>query len=493
VSKARTANAATAPLDLVASMNHTKLFGPWFPGDSWNGWRTVLKAATGLPMSADEIEFFRTVAERDPPPRRVKELWVVAGRRAGKDSVASMIAAHSAALFDQQHRLRPGERAMVACIAFDRDQSKIVLNYTKSYFAEIDLLKSMVQNADRTADFELINCVDVAVLTNNFRAVRGRPILCAVLDEIAFWRDENSATPDEELYHAIKPGLASLPGSMIVGISSPYRRSGLLHSKFKAHFGKNTDDVLIIRAPTRVLNPTIDQAIIDQAMEEDPARARAEWMAEFRDDIGGWLSQEVIEAAIDHGVTVRAPLPHFQYSGFVDPSGGARDSFTCAVAHQEGDTAVLDCLLEIKPPFSPPAATEQIAAILKSYRITSATGDRYAAQWVVSAFTACGITYRHSERDRSAIYADALPLFTAGRARILDNRRLVNQFASLERRTSPIGKDRIDHGPGGHDDLCNSAAGALVHAQKPRGGGLVFGGLDGFYGVRADGTVGRMP
>jgi hypothetical protein len=32
----------------------------------------------------------------------------------------------------------------------------------------------------------------------------------------------------------------------------------------------------------------------------------------------------------------------------------------------------------------------------------------------------------------------------------------------LERRTSPIGKDRVDHGPGGHDDLCNSAAGALV-------------------------------
>jgi hypothetical protein len=27
-----------------------------------------------------------------------------------------------------------------------------------------------------------------------------------------------------------------------------------------------------------------------------------------------------------------------------------------------------------------------------------------------------------------------------------------------------MGKDRIDHGPGGHDDLCNSAAGALVLA-----------------------------
>jgi hypothetical protein len=55
-------------------------------------------------------------------------------------------------------------------------------------------------------------------------------------------------------------------------------------------------------------------------------------------------------------------------------------------------------------------------------------------------------------------------LFTSGRARLLDNKRLTTQFASLERRTSPIGKDRVDHGPGGHDDLCNSAAGSLVAA-----------------------------
>jgi hypothetical protein len=46
----------------------------------------------------------------------------------------------------------------------------------------------------------------------------------------------------------------------------------------------------------------------------------------------------------------------------------------------------------------------------------------------------------------------------------LDNPRLVTQFKSLERRTSPIGKDRVDHGPGGFDDLCNSAALAMVLA-----------------------------
>jgi hypothetical protein len=60
-------------------------------------------------------------------------------------------------------------------------------------------------------------------------------------------------------------------------------------------------------------------------------------------------------------------------------------------------------------------------------------------------------------------------LFTTGRVRLIDNKRMVYQFTSLERRTSPIGKDRIDHGPGGHDDCCNAAAGALVSCVSRAG------------------------
>lgn len=451
----------TASISIDEALTDPALFQPWFPGETWDGWRAVLKAAYALPMTGDEVDFFRSIAERDPPKRRVRELWCIVGRRGGKDSVASVIGAHSAALFSEGHRLRPGERALVMCLAVDRDQAKVVLNYTRSFFADVDLLKGMVQRETATG-FELTNSVDVTISTNSFRSVRGRPILCAILDETAFWRDETSATPDEETYKAIKPALASIPGSIVIGISSPYRKSGLLYKKFKEHYGRD-GDVLVIKAPTRTLNPLIDQSIIDEAMAEDPAAARAEWMAEFRDDIAGFADIALIEAAVDYGVTVRPPRAGVhRYRSGCDPSGGARDSFTCAIAHDEGNIAVLDCVVEIKAPFNPTSATEQIAETLKSYGLTSTVGDKYAAQWVVDAFAKCGIKYAHSERDRSAIYLDALPLFTSGRARLLDNKRLTNQFASLERRTSSAGRDRIDHGPGGHDDLINSVALALV-------------------------------
>ena len=102
---------------------------------------------------------------------------------------------------------------------------------------------------------------------------------------------------------------------------------------------------------------------------------------------------------------------------------------------------MLDCLVEMKPPFNPTSAVADMAATLKSYGLSSTVGDKYAAGWVVDAFAKVGVTYEHAERDRTEAYLDALPLFTSGRARLLDNPRLVSQFAALERRSTPVGRE----------------------------------------------------
>jgi hypothetical protein len=184
--------------------------------------------------------------------------------------------------------------------------------------------------------------------------------------------------------------------------------------------------------------------------------------AEWRSDLSDFIDRELIEAATDHGVVVRPPSPSIAYGAFADPSGGRGDAFAVAIGHAEDGAALLDCLYERRAPFDPSAVVAEVAGLLRSYGVGSIEGDRYAAAWVSEAFSKEGIAYRQSERDRSAIYLDCLPLFTSGRARLLDNPRLAAQFAGLERRTSRAGKDRIDHGPGGADDVANAAAGALV-------------------------------
>jgi hypothetical protein len=453
-----------AALDIIGMMG---LLGPWFPGDSWGAWHCILRGAFALPMTEIERELFFEMARRDPPKRRVRELWVIGGRRGGKDSAASLMAAHAAVLFDQEARLRPGERAVVLCVACDREQARIVLGYIKSYFNGVPALKANVRR--ETSDgIELNNGIDIVVGTNNYRSVRGRAVLLAILDECAFFKSETSASPDVETYRAITPGMATLRGSMLVGISSPYRKAGLLYQKYARHFGKDDGDILVICAPSLTLNPTLDRSLVERALEADPA-ARSEWLGEFRDDISGFADVALIEAAVDRNVIVRPPRPGIMYASFCDPSGGVRDSFTCAVAHLEGDVAVLDNLLEVRAPFDPTSATQQVCGTLKAYGLRATVGDKYAAAWVVDAFSKNGILYEHCEQDRSALYLNCLPLFTAGRARLLDNKKLVTQFASLERRTGPSGRDRVDHGIGGHDDLCNAAAGALVAAVSNPG------------------------
>jgi hypothetical protein len=440
-----------------------KLFRQWFDGPSWDGWRAILKAAYCLPMSPAEIEFFRSVAERDPPTKRPKELWVIAGRRSGKDSVASAIATHAAAFFRAGlDRLRPGERATVACLACDRDQGRIILNYIKSYFDNIPPLRDMVRR--QTADgLELRNDVSIEISTNSYKSVRGRAFLLTILDECAYYSDENSARPAEEVYAALKPGLSTLPGSMLIGISSPYRKSGLLFSKYRKHFGQNDDDVLVIQAATSQLNSTIDPAIIAKALEDDPAAARAEWLGEFRDDISGFVDAEIVQACIVDGVRERPRSPH-RHFGFCDPSGGSADSMTLCVSHREGDKVIIDAIRERRPPFSPADVCFEFAATLKSYGISDIQSDRYAGGWPVEAFGAHGIRVEQSAKPKSDLYLDLLPLLNSRRIELLDVPRLLAQLIGLERRTARSGRDSIDHAPGAHDDIANCVAGAAALA-----------------------------
>lgn len=90
-------------------------------------WCAIVKAAFCEQMSGEELRLFRSVAERDPPKKPVRELIALAGRGAGKDSIVSLIATVLALNFNPKNRVRPGEKVLVQCLAVDRDQASIVL------------------------------------------------------------------------------------------------------------------------------------------------------------------------------------------------------------------------------------------------------------------------------------------------------------------------------------------------------------------------------
>ena len=143
---------------------------------------------------------------------------------------------------------------------------------------------------------------------------------------------------------------------------------------------------------------------------------------------------------------------------------------TVAVAHREkgGDT-ILDAIRERRPPFSPEAVVADFAGLLKSYRITTIAGDRYAGEWPRERLREHGITYDPADKPKSDLYRDLLPAINSRTVDLLDSDRLLNQLVGLERRTARGGRDSIDHAPGGHDDLANAVAGVVAMLAKPRG------------------------
>jgi hypothetical protein len=74
------------------------------------------------------------------------------------------------------------------------------------------------------------------------------------------------------------------------------------------------------------------------------------------------------------------PVADVKYTAFVDPSGGAQDSMTLAVAFGEKGRAVLACVREARPPFSPEAVVADFVKMLEAYRVTKVSGDRWGGE-----------------------------------------------------------------------------------------------------------------
>jgi hypothetical protein len=196
-----------------------------------------------------------------------------------------------------------------------------------------------------------------------------------------------------------------------------------------------------------------------------------EWQAEFEEGLQQFIDREVVERLVVTGRVELAPREGVEYRCFVDPAGGHSDEYALCISHVEytGDThdiehqrIVIDVIRGERG--RPDDITVRFAQLMKAYRINECVGDAYAGDWPTNAFERAGITYTKSERHKSDIYAEALPVLRQGRAELVDDRHMVAQFCQLECRTSRVGKDTISHPaiPGATDDRANCCAGAIV-------------------------------
>jgi hypothetical protein len=461
---------------IIEAMAHDAVWRGWFKDPkTWAPWRSFLKTLFALPLDATELKLYRECTRRTTPPKQgFTEAWLVVGRRGGKSMVLALIACYLRVFRDWTRFLSPSEIGTIRIIATDRKQSRVIHRYCRALLTQVPSFSSLIKRADDDA-IELTNRVTIEVQTASFRSVRGYTVIACLCDEIAYWRnDETAANPDSEIIGAVRPSMATIPGAMLLCASSPYARRGELWQAHRNYHGRDDAGVLVWQAPTRTMNSTVPESFIRDELDKDPAKAGAEYLAQFRSDIESFISREVVDAAV---VPDRHELLRRQgvsYVAFVDPAGGSgQDSMTVAIAHREKDgRVVLDAVREARPPFSPEATAVGYAAFIRGYHCARVTGDHYAGEWPREQFQKGRVQYVTSDRPKSALYQDALPLLNSGSIELLDHPRLISQLCALERRTSRGGRDSIDHPPGSHDDVVNACMGAICLAADAKHQGI---------------------
>jgi hypothetical protein len=408
------------------------------------------------------------------PEKPYRESTLISGARGRKTETGADIITIEAALRVPPHSA--GERVHYINISPTRKQSAICKGYVSARFNQNDFFKSLVRR-ETSEELELVNGAVISILSSDYRTLQGFTAAGAIVDEAAYM-DVEGARPLIEVIRTLRARLISTNG-WLIKITTPWGKTGLIYEDFKKYWGVDGAPVLVWKGTSLEMNPTLKAELIEQALQDDYEGAKNLYLAEFRSDVETYLRREIVESCVIPGRFELPPIQGVRYVGFVDPSGGTQDSMTLGVAHREGDTLILDCLRESKPPFNPDAVVQEFAEILKRYGLATVAGDKYGGLWPSERFQAHGITYNVSKLAKSDIYREFLPLVNSGQVELLDSPRLVNQICNLERKVGRGGRDSIDHARGAKDDLANVAAGALtLLTGRKEAGPILAGWLD---------------
>jgi hypothetical protein len=406
------------------------------------------------------------------PGKEFPEAWLIGGRRIGKTDVfAASTVAYEAVCGGHEEYVRKGQPAMIALISQDLRMARYSLHFVKAALESSPVGSKLIKNI--TADtIELHNGVMVCCVPPTLKAIRGYAVPVAVLDEVGVWYQESdSANPDYEIYRALKPAQLQFPHRKIVGISSPWNKSGLLYRFWSAGTEgaklpsgqAEYQGILVLHSTTAgMANPIVRREDLEIDFARDEANFARESLAEFQDSISGFIPTLLVERAIDFGIALRPPQAGLTYVAAIDP-GFRRDSFAFSIVHNQEGTIFHDYsqrwLGTASKPLEPAVILEELIPILRAYGLQMLYSDQYHLESLQQLFLERGITMigqPYTGQNKSAKYGNLQQLFFQGRIRLLDNSDLTREVKQLERKLAPSGIVHVEAPTGQSDDLAST-------------------------------------
>jgi hypothetical protein len=233
------------------------------------------------------------IQEQDGIERR--EIILVLGRRSGKSALAGIIASYGNP--QSYYGSIPGSEIRVLCVANDKEQASIVYSDIGAHVEAVDYFKNSLTSStlqfmrfQTEEDRKKYNAGGKSSVVATFKSsiakgLRGRGVICMILDELAFFVDNGNSSA-EKIYKAITPSIAQFSPKdpknkrkplgpthgRVISISSPDAKEGFFYRLYQLAMsgGKAAANMLVIQAPTWEINPSLDDSYYETEYHKDP-------------------------------------------------------------------------------------------------------------------------------------------------------------------------------------------------------------------------------
>jgi hypothetical protein len=303
------------------------------------------------------------------PPEARSVLVAVCGARAGKSYILAALYSLWRALTADLRSLAAGEHAVALIVCPDLRLARQALRYAIGAAKAMPAIARLITS--ETSDGFTLARPDGYVVSNEVlpatrggSALRGRSLVSAVLDEASFFRDDQYAICDLEVFKAVAPRV--LTGGMVVVCSTPWAELGLLHTEFARNHGHPVT-AIAAHAPTLLLrDDDRTKSIVERERERDPENARREFDAEFGAvGTGTFFDRKVVTSAVSSELSPSGSPE----TGLIASVGGdlglVKDASAFVVVHHDrkGTFVRVAEVVEMRPRPGVPLKLDDVCAV----------------------------------------------------------------------------------------------------------------------------------
>ena len=445
--------------------------------------RAIARIVDGRPLDelADDDVVLRACGGTLPPAVKPSEVAIVAGIRTAKSLSAAALAVYWSQRADLT-RLGPGEIPRISIVSLSKDLADVIFGHIVGRMMASPLLSKLILETP-TADTLMVKHpsgrpveIKVVAASKAGSSLVARWSAGVIMDEVARWGADDAAVSVNDLRDAVL--LRILPGAQLVYISSPWAPMGFLYDLVKERWGKPDRDCIVIKAPAYDMAPIIWTPDKLEIAKRDPRIYRTDIEAEFADPEEALFTTAMLETATRETPIIAPPQQGIRYTAAIDPATRG-NSFTLVVATGQGRKEKVICLAKqwtgsAVNPLSPAQVLQEIATILRAYRVTVLDSDQYMGDALRDLAHQVGLVlvpHAWSSTERTKRYLTLRTMFEMGEVELPPDTLVKQDLQRVVRRYTQSGVT-IDLGKtndGRHADYAPAICMALTrwHEQQP--------------------------